>query len=193
MISRLLSELYNEKRLTRLGEGLHLAAQNAVEVLLFAVAADGHAPREERQVKDESEDHGEAWETWYPCNSISLKATPIFSQKHGSYRPTFARRWLSNSLRIAKLTRIDAEDLHRGERREDPDEKRYHIGERGDRNRDGSLAQSRGHPLRHRFQNAGPPPSCQHHERVVDTDTCQPEIYHHVSICSPRASTLFWV
>lgn len=70
-------------------------------------------------------------------------------------------------------TWINTEDLNRGERRENANEKRYHVSERSDSDGDSSFAESRSHSFRHRFHYTGSSPGRQHDEGVVDSDTCK--------------------
>lgn len=66
---------------------------------------------------------------------------------------------------------VRAEDLDGGEWTDDADPEGYHVRQGGYRDGHGSLGHGLGHSSLHGPFRGGPPPSGQHDECVVDSDT----------------------
>lgn len=81
----------------------------------------------------------------------------------------------NQNMKMSQLnhTSVETEDLDAWERSNGADEKGDHVCERGDGDADGGVGEGVGHPLRHRVLQLRTAPRCQHHKRVVYTNTCK--------------------
>lgn len=68
-------------------------------------------------------------------------------------------------------TSVETEDLDARERGNGANEEGYHVSERGNGDADGGIGEGVCHPLRHGVLQPRTAPCCQHHKRVVDTNT----------------------
>lgn len=80
-------------------------------------------------------------------------------------------------LDLTVLTGVETEDLYRREGTQHADPQTDHVRDRGDGDGNRSVWHCVAHALRNRHCNRGTPPRSQHHERVINTNTCGKQVF----------------
>lgn len=108
------------------------------------------------------------WFHFTPKNPVEIFLLKVPEERHAAGEERNVPEISESDCQSA----VTAENANGWEGTDDAHPKRDHVSDRSDCNTDGSFRHHVTHSLRHRQLYRCSSPSSQHHERVIDANTC---------------------